>query len=100
MTDDLHPAEAAYMAAIRAGTDWYAAADKAVATLAKSRQPFTADDVRAACGMEPENPNSWGGLFRYWRGRGLIRRIGFTSSRSKARNHAAIGVWQGNDLKA
>ncbi|MDK8497595.1 hypothetical protein QP916_02800 [Corynebacterium accolens] len=62
MTDDLHPAEAAYMAAIRAGTDWYAAADKAVATLAKSRQPFTADDVRAACGMEPENPNSWGGF--------------------------------------
>ena len=31
MSDSLHPAEAAYMAAIRAGTDWYSAADKAVA---------------------------------------------------------------------
>ncbi|MBM0244572.1 hypothetical protein GWO63_010065 [Corynebacterium macginleyi] len=100
MADDLHPAEAAYMAAIRAGTDWYAAADKAVATLAKSRQPFTADDVRDACGLEPDNPNSWGGLFHYWRSRGLIRRVGFTSSRSKARNHAAIGVWQGTNPEA
>ena len=56
MTDSLHPAEAAYMAAIRAGTDWYSAADKAVAELAKTRKPFTADDVRAACGMEQSAP--------------------------------------------
>lgn len=95
---DTHPAEAAYMAAVRAGADWYTAADKAVAELAKSRKPFTADDVRDVCGVEPEHPNAWGGLFRYWKGRGLIRHIGFARSRSKVRNASVVGVWQGNDI--
>lgn len=98
MSDSLHPAEAAYMAAIRAGTDWYSAADKAVAELAKTRKPFTADDVRTTCGMEPEHPNAWGGLFRYWKSRGLIHHVGFTRSRGKARNASVVGVWQGNDI--
>ena len=66
--DTTHPAEAAYMAAIRAGTDWYSAAD------------------------------AWGGLFRYWRSRGLIHHVGFTRSRGKARNASVVGVWQGNDI--
>ena len=94
MSDSLHPAETAYMSAIRAGTDWYSAADKAVAELAKTRRPFTADDVRTTCGMEPDSPNSWGGLFRYWKSRGLIHHVGFT------RNASVVGVWQGTNLDA
>ena len=95
---DMHPAEAAYMATIRAGADWYTAADKAVAELAKARRPFTADDARDVCGAEPEHPNALGGLFRYWKGRGLIRHVGFARSRKAVRKASVVGVWQGNDI--
>ena len=86
------------MATIRAGADWYTAADKAVAELAKARRPFTADDARDVCGAEPEHPNAWGGLFRYWKGRGLIRHVGFARSRKAVRKASVVGVWQGNDI--
>lgn len=95
---ELHPAEAAYMNAVRAGTDWYTAADRAVAHLAAEQRPFTADDVRAAIDVEPRHPNAWGGLFQYWKNRGLIRHIGFTRSRGAARHGAVTGVWQGVEV--
>ena len=46
----------------RADGWWRSTADRAVATLARTRRPFTVDDVRDLGVEEPDHPNRWGGL--------------------------------------
>lgn len=92
---DLHPAEAAYYAAIRAGATWYTAAEAAMKHLVDAGEPFTADDLREllAEAGEPPTPNAYGGLFLSWSRQGLISKVGGGPSRGVKRNGGYRARW-------
>lgn len=97
-TDDLHPAEAAWLAAYRAGTiTWAHAAEQAMKQLADSGRPFSADDLRELLdgGEQPTNPNVFGGLFMSWSRQGLIERAGEGPSTMPRRNGGHRYLWRG-----
>ena len=75
---------------------WRSGADSAVETLARTRRPFTVDDVRDLGVNDPDHPNRWGGLFGAHSKRGLIRRTGRTlPSRHPERNGSRVPEWIG-----
>ena len=86
----------AQMHAERADGWWRSTADRAVETLARTRRPFTVDDVRDLGVEEPDHGNRWGGLFGAHSKRGLIRRTGRTlPSRHPERNGSRVPEWVG-----
>ncbi|MGP9760700.1 hypothetical protein [Corynebacterium sp. AOP12-C2-36] len=96
---DLHPAEAAYYASIRAGAPWATAAEAAMKHLADAGRPFSCDDLRellADCG-DPPTPNAFGGLFISWSKQGLIQKVGGGSSRALKRHGGHRHLWRGTN---
>lgn len=95
--DNLHNAEIAYYAAIRAGHNWHTVAGKAMRVLAFKGEPFSADDLREMMDgqQQPAQKNAIGGLFMSWSRAGLIRNVGTKKSVAKPRNGGLIRVWQG-----
>lgn len=89
--------EVAYYAEIAAHRGWHAAAHKAMAHLASTGHPFTADDFRELMGdNQPHHPNVIGSLFRVCRKDGLIKPTGrFVESPTPSRHRAAIRQWVG-----
>lgn len=93
----LHPAEAAYYAAIAVHRGWWVAADDAMRYLAARGDEFTADDLRHLLdgAGDPPSPNAYGGLLMAWKKRGAIRRVGYTNSRQPRRHGGVNAVWVG-----
>ena len=94
---ELHPGEAAYYAEVAVHKGWHTAAEQAMTYLAKSGREFTAVDVRQLLddAPQPDQVNSYGGLFISWRNRGLIESVGTTRSTRPGRNGGLIAVWRG-----
>lgn len=92
---DLHPAEVAFYAAIRAGHTWHEVANKAMRVLVERGQPFSADDFRQLTqGQQPPHHNAIGGLFMSWSKAGLITQCGWKNSTATKRNGGAIRIWK------
>lgn len=89
--------EAAYYAQYNVIDRWHAEAGKAMTELVKTGRPFTADDVRARVTEKPTHPNAWGGLYREWRARGLIRAVGYRKATTKSRKGSIQTVWQASN---
>lgn len=89
--------QAPYYAETHVLGDWATHADKAVLALAKTREPFTTDDIRAQVPstLKPRHPNAWGGLLNAWAHRGLIRPIGYVASRHQPRRGGVQRQWVG-----
>lgn len=95
---DLHPAETAWIASLRAGhITWHQAAEQAMKHLADTHQPFSADDLRTllADAGEPPTPNAYGGLFMSWSKQGLIQRVGGGTSTMPRRHGGHRHLWRG-----
>lgn len=98
MTTDLQPdlLSVADMHEHRTDPWWRDGADRAVQILARTRRPFTVDDIRDLGVSEPDHPNRWGGLFGAHSKRGLIARTGRTlPSRHPLRNGSRVPEWVG-----
>lgn len=75
--------------------DWIAAADAAIVRLARSGQPFSAEDVRAAVGDPPGHANAMGARMLAAAKHGLLEKIGYGKP-TRASSHASvIAIWRG-----
>lgn len=74
---------------------WRAACDRAIATLARKRRPFTAEAVRDLVGDPPHHPNAMGSRFLAAARAGLITRVGYAPSARPTLHAHPIAVWQG-----
>lgn len=94
---DIHPAEAAWYAAIAGHKTWHDAAETAMKLLAESKEPFSADNLREllAAVEDPPHKNAIGGLFLSWSKQGLIRRVGGGRSTAAKRNGGHRHEWVG-----
>lgn len=78
-----------------ASPDWRTRWDKAIALLALSGEPFSADDVREIAGPPEDHPNACGARFLAASRSGLVRRVGYRKS-SRAVLHAhPVALWEG-----
>lgn len=92
---DLHPAEVAFYAAIRAGHTWHEVANKAMRVLVERGVPFSADEFRHLTeGQQPPHHNAIGGIFMSWSKAGLITQCGWKNSTATKRNGGAIRIWK------
>lgn len=90
--------DVAYYAEIAIHRGWDAAAQQAIGQLAKSGQPFTADDFRRLMddAPAPHHPNAIGSFFRRAHADGLIRPTGrYVCATTPSRHGAAIREWIG-----
>jgi hypothetical protein len=76
--------------------EWKAAVDRQIARLARSGQPFTADDVSAVVGDSPTgSQGAMGARFMAASRRKVIERVGFVPS-GRASVHAhPVSQWKG-----
>jgi len=74
---------------------WMAGALTAIETLAKTGRQFTAADLVDMGVAEPDHPNHWGSLLAKAKSQGLIRRVGYGTSRRAGRNGGVCATWQG-----
>lgn len=76
-------------------TSWRIACDGAIADLAATGEPFTAEDVRERVGVMTGRESAMGGAFRAAAREGLILAAGWrTASRPEA-HQRALRVWRG-----
>lgn len=73
------------------------AIEQAVATLAATREPFTAEDVRAALPKDclPHSPNLLPSVFGQAAQRHEIHKIGWTRTTRSSRHSSGLPVWIG-----
>lgn len=79
---------------------WRAAVDDAIARLAATGEPFTAEGVRAALtpgdrGVADAHPNALGARFLAAVNRGVIEGHGYTTASRKAAHGRTLRVWRG-----
>ena len=75
---------------------WYAAASAILEGLAKTLEPFTADDLEAKLnGWRPCKPQHVGTLFAVAHRQGLIEKIETTNSGRRHRNSGLQWRWRG-----
>jgi hypothetical protein len=76
---------------------WLSGAMRAIEALAGTDQIFSCDDLRADPYSipEPSHPSHWGALFAKARTEGLIRQVGFCTSRTGTRNGGVLRTWRG-----
>lgn len=74
---------------------WKFACDIAIAKLASTLQPFTAEDVRAIAGDPPNHHNAMGARFLAAARSGLVAKQGYTTPSRPSRHANAIAVWRG-----
>lgn len=73
---------------------WRQEADRAVRSLARSGQTFSAEDVTAVAGR-PIHPNAVGALLSSWKRRGLIEPVGFGQAERRERHASRMLQWRG-----
>jgi hypothetical protein len=85
------------VAQVDANTDagWKALVDHIITELARTRAPFTADDVRDRGVPDPPTPQAWGARFLAASKAGQIRRIGYQPSRRASVHAHPVAVWEG-----
>jgi hypothetical protein len=76
---------------------WRSCATAGLLHLAALGQPFTADRLRDLGVPEPTHPNYVGALFIGASKAGVIRPVGFTTSRRPSRHAGVQRVWVGGD---
>lgn len=74
---------------------WRSVAEPKARRLARTRAPFTAEDVRGDDVDEPPTPGAWGALFNSLARAGVIRQVGWTTGRRPESHGRGIRVWQG-----
>lgn len=76
---------------------WRDSAERALAVLAASGEPFTLDALRQDPFTlpEPHHPNQYGALAAAARRAGLIEPIGYQSSILPSRRGSVVRVWRG-----
>lgn len=75
---------------------WKDAADAAIARLARTGRPFTAEDLTDLVGMPPRH-NAIGSRFTTAARAGLIEEIGYKQSTRAARHASRMLVWRGTN---
>jgi hypothetical protein len=75
---------------------WKQAANKALAHLAESGQPFTAEDVRAIAG-DPPRPNAMGAILRAGARRHDLIKVGRQPATRPELHASELTVWQRKD---
>jgi hypothetical protein len=78
---------------------WRIACDIAIAKLASTLKPFTAEDVRATVGDPPNHPNAMGARFLAAARAGLLEKQGYTSPSRPSSHASVIAVWCGKGGK-
>lgn len=77
--------------------DWLADARDAIEALAVAHRradtAFTADDLRRIVG-QPDHANWVGAAFSAAHKLGIIRPVGYTTSRTRSRHHGVIRTWK------
>lgn len=88
------------LAAATAGhrLDYKHHAERAIANLAKTGQPFDADDIhrRIPPHITAHHPNVLPSLMHQARRAGLINHIGYRQSTRPSRHSGVIRIWQGS----
>jgi len=74
--------------------DWSESALEELERLAGSSQDFTADDLVAEVGA-PDSPGAVGAAFSKAAKSGLIRTVGYATSRRVGRHGGLVRVWRG-----
>lgn len=75
---------------------WKNSVDNVIAMLARTGQPFTADDVTAVTGDSPTgSQGACGARFSHAARRGVIRRIGYVPSRRRSVHAHPVAQWIG-----
>lgn len=75
--------------------EWFEWFDKAVIEHVALGKTFTADDIRSKSEIpEPGHSGWWGAAFNRAARQGLIRKVGYTESKTKSRNHGVLGRWK------
>lgn len=78
---------------------WKSCMDTAIAYLASTGVPFTADDCRDLHVPSPDHPARVGARFSAALKAGLIRQTGYAISRSSTRHAGVLRTWVGCDAK-
>ena len=74
---------------------WRDSAERAVVELARRGTDFSAEDVLELGVPEPDKSCRWGSLFAAMKKAGVVRPVGWRTSRKPSRNSAVVRVWQG-----
>jgi hypothetical protein len=76
---------------------WMDEARKAIADLARTREPFTTDDVwQALCGLEPPDGRAMGAAMLKAKAAGLIDKTGHWRESKRVGCHCRpVAVWRG-----
>lgn len=83
-------------AAVGAG-EWTQEWERAIAYLATTGEPFTADDVRDLAGEPSDHPNACGAIFNRLAKRGVIARVGYRPSKRPILHAHPIALWIGGE---
>lgn len=78
-------------AAVLTRPDWAEAALARICKVAVERGSVTADDLRDF--EQPEHPNAIGTLFSNAHRRGLLRQVGWATSKARSRHGGAQRLW-------
>lgn len=98
LEDALRARDAGMQAATyNADVAWRHACDTTIQRLATRGDEFTADDVRAICGVVAHSPNAFGARFSAAAKAGIIRRVGYRKSLRPERAGGVVSVWIGGD---
>lgn len=81
-------------AALNFDGDWRTDAARAIRELARSRQVFTAEDVRARAG-DPTSPSAMGCALLTAAAEGTIEAVGFKKAARIQRHGAWVRTWKG-----
>lgn len=75
---------------------WLDGVLRAIESLARSGAIFTTDDLRRDPYSlpEPPHPNHWGAAFAKARADGIIKPVGYASSRTVSRNGGVLRLWR------
>jgi hypothetical protein len=79
-------------------TSWAVRAQRAIASLAATGEPFAADDVIVECKLPmPRRPQQLSAAFRVASRHGVIRPVGVRRSTMPNRRGGLVRVWVGAD---
>jgi hypothetical protein len=78
-----------------ASMDWKQRWDLAIRQLAKTRESFTAEDVREIAGDPTDHPNAIGARFAAASKSGLIRPVGIRKARRDDAHARVFREWRG-----
>lgn len=73
--------------------NWTAEAEDRLTDLIREGKPFTSDDLRERCVLEPHHHNAWGAFMSAARARGEIKPLGYVKPRRRQAHNRPIQQW-------